>query len=155
MPDWIVHIAVAWTLCRLLRFKYPQFNTGNTALALIGSILPDVAKLGTVIQSLQLYFFSIHTPLISLVLAGLISLVFKEKKTAFLFLSFGILTHYLLDSLLIGEGIYFFFPISWVSFQLNIVSTTDYYIDIIALILALIVYLASKWYERNQRSVET
>lgn len=155
MPDWIVHIAVAWTLCRLLRFKYPQFNTGNTALAMVGSIIPDAAKLGTVIQSLQQYYFAIHTPLISLLLAGLISLLFKEKKTAFLFLSFGILTHYLLDLLLIGEGIYFFFPISWVSFQLNIVSTTDYYIDIIALILALIVYLASKWYERNQRSIET
>jgi hypothetical protein len=160
LPDWVVHIAVAWTLCRLLRFKYPQFNTGNTAIAMVGSILPDAVKIGSLVPLFGLanwmgYFNAIHTPLTSLVLAGLVSLLFKGKKTAFLFLSFGILTHYFLDLLLIGEGIYLFYPISWISFHLDLVPNDDYNITIIALIIALTVYLLSKWYERHMKTVET
>ena len=162
MPDWIVHIAVAWTICRLLRFKYPQFNPGNTSLAMIGSILPDITKVSILFNLLfqycyREYIYALHMPLSSLVLAGFISLFFKEKKTAFLFLSFGILTHYLLDLLLIqtGEGTFQFYPISWLSFHLDLIPPDDYYLTIIALIIALIVYVVSRWYEKNEKSVET
>jgi hypothetical protein len=160
MPDWIVHLAVAWTLCRLLRFKYPQFNSQNTILVMIGAVLPDAVKVGMLFDFLGHdwwdYILALHLPAGSLVLAGLFSLLFKEKKTAFLFLSLGILTHYLLDLLLVqlGDGIYIFYPVSWIGFQLDMVPTDDYNITIVALIIALLVWLVSRWYENKDILVE-
>jgi hypothetical protein len=158
MPDWIVHMAVVWILCRILYFKYSQFNMTNTVIAMVGSILPDVSKFLIFLNFLShgiIYSEGIHTPFASLVLAGLVSLLFIEKKAAFLFLSFGILTHFLLDVLLIGPGITLLFPFSWLGFELGIVPTDDYNITIIVLIITLTVYVISKWYEKNKKLVET
>lgn len=156
MPDWVVHVAVAWTLCRVLRFKYSQFNPGNTALVMVGSIFPDALKISILFELLGLdwwdYLYVLHLPVGTFLLAGIFALFFQEKKTAFLFLSLGILTHYALDLLLfqLGNGIYLFYPVSWMGFSANLVPNDDYYITIVALMVALLVYLMSKWIENKQ-----
>lgn len=155
MPDLIVHVVVAWTICRLLRFKYPQFNQANTALVMLGAVIPDLIRMVTIpIQYLTgkslIFAAAFHVPFNSILIAGIVSLFFNEKKTTFLFLSSGVLTHYLLDILLIGEGIMFFYPASQLSFHLDLIPTTDYIITIIALSLALIVYIFSWRYEKNK-----
>jgi len=156
MPDWVVHIAAAWILCRILRFKYPQFNPGNTALVMVGSVLPDALKISILFDLLDLdwwdYLYVLHLPVGSFILAGIVSLFFQEKKTAFLFLSMGILTHYALDLLLIqlGNGIYLFYPLSWMGFSANLVPNDDYYITIVALVVAFLVYLVSAGIEKKQ-----
>ncbi len=153
MPDWMVHVAVAWTLCRILRFKYPQFNPANTVLVMVGSIFPDAIKISILSDlmgyDLWNYIYVFHLPLGTFILAGIASLFFREKKTAFLFLSLGIVTHYALDLLLIqvGYGMYLFYPVSWMGFALNLVPSDDYYITIVALVMALVVYLVSDWIE--------
>jgi hypothetical protein len=156
MPDWVVHVCVAWTLCRVLRFKYPQFNQGNTALVMIGSVFPDALKVGIPLELLGLdgwdYIYVLHLPVGSFLLAGIASLFFREKKVAFLFLSLGILTHYALDLLLIqlGNGMYLLYPASWMGFTLNLVPNDDYNITIVALVIALVVYVVSNWAEKNR-----
>jgi hypothetical protein len=45
MPDWVTHILVAWTLCRILRFKFDEFNSANTMLVITGGLIPDLAKI--------------------------------------------------------------------------------------------------------------
>lgn len=155
MPDWIVHVAVAWTLCRVLRFKYPQFNQANTVLVMVGSIFPDAIKVSILSDlmgyDLWNYIYVFHLPLGTFILAGIASLFFREKKTAFLFLSLGIVTHYAMDLLLIqvGYGMYLFYPVSWMGFTLNLVPNDDYYITIVALVIALLVYLVSNWIEQK------
>ena len=127
---------------------------------MIGSVLPDAVKVGILFELMGHdwwnYISALDLPLGSLVLAGIFSLFFKEKKIAFLFLSFGILTHYLLDLLLIqlGDGIYIFYPISWLGFHLDIIPTDDYNITIVALTIALLVYLVSRWYENKNKPSE-
>lgn len=159
MPDWVVHVAVAWTLCRILRFKYPQFNSGNTALVMLGSVFPDALKVSILFELMGLdwwdYIYVLHLPVGSFLLAGIAALFFKEKKIAFLFLSLGILTHYSLDLLLIqlGNGIYLFYPVSWMGFAANLVPNDDYYITIIALLVALVVYLVSRWVETKHENI--
>ncbi len=156
MPDWIVHVAVAWTICRLLRFRYPEFNPANTALVMIGSIFPDAIKVSIFSDAIGFnlwnYLYVFHLPIGTLILAAIASLFFREKKTALLFLSMGILTHYALDLLLIqvGYGMYLFYPVSWMGFALNLVPNDDYYITIVALVIALVVYLVSGWMEKNR-----
>lgn len=159
MPDWVVHVCVAWTLCRILRFKYPQFNSGNTALVMIGSVFPDALKVSILFELLGLdwwnYIYVVHLPVGSFLLAGIAALFFKEKKSAFMFLSLGILTHYAMDLLLVqlGYGMFLFYPFSWMGFTLNLVPNDDYYITFVALLVVLVVYLVSRWVEMRNNDL--
>jgi len=65
MPDWIAHVLVAWTCCTLLGFKYKQFNTPNTVIAMIGSLIPDLFKLVIPLEYLGIYWrFYLSNPFI-------------------------------------------------------------------------------------------
>jgi hypothetical protein len=158
MPDWMVHVAVAWSLCRILRLHYGEFNQANTVLVMVGSIFPDAIKISIPLELLGFdlwnYIYVFHLPVGSFLLAGIFSLFFQEKREAFLFLSLGIITHYLLDLLLIqvGYGMSLFYPLSWMGFTLNLVPNDDYYITIVALVVALVVYLATNWIESRDNS---
>jgi len=81
-------------------------------------------------------------PISSVIIAGIMSLFFRDRKMVFIFLVFGIVTHFGLDLLLtyVSEGIYLFYPFSWNTYQLRIISTVDYNITIIAILLAFFVY---------------
>lgn len=150
MPDWITHIAVAYILCTLLGFKYKEFNTGNTALTMVGSVIPDFIKVGIITEYLGIgvwdFIAPIHLPIGSFIIAGILSLFFKERKTAFLFLSLGVITHYGLDLLLrnVSGGIYLFYPLYWGQWQLGLVATDDFTISMVALIVAVVVYMISR-----------
>lgn len=74
----------------------------------------------------------------------------REKKHLPVFIH-GIVTHYLLDLLLIqvGYGMVLLYPLSWTGFTLNLVPNDDYYITIVALFIALIVYLVSRLMEKK------
>ncbi len=160
MPDWVVHIAVAWTLCRILRFRYPQFNPANTALVMAGSVFPDAVKISSPFELFGFdwwdYIHVVHLPLGAFLMAGIATLLFEEKKTAMAFLSAGILTHFALDLLLIqlDNGIYLFYPFSWKGFSLNLVPNDDYHITIVALLVALSVYLLSLWDKKRVKRLK-
>lgn len=158
MPDWIVHLAVVWIVCRLLRLRYPQFNPANTVLVMVGSLFPDAIKISILAElagyNVWDYIYVLHLPVGTFLLAGIAALFFQEKKMAFLFLSMGIVVHYLLDLLLIqvGYGMALFYPVNWTGFTLNLVPNDDYYITILALFLALMVYLVSRWVEKKNQT---
>ena len=125
MPDWITHIAVAWTICTLLGFKYKEFNSSNTVIAMIGSLIPDIYKIGIITEifgvNIYTYITPLHLPIGSIIIGAIISQFFSEKKTVFFFLFIGIITHYILDLLLIsfGGGIALFYPFYWEKWQIG------------------------------------
>jgi hypothetical protein len=155
MPDWVTHIAVAWTLCRVLSFKFKEFNAANTLIVITGALIPDISKVVIGLRLLGIdasdYFATIHLPTGSILIAGIISLLFPEKKKAFLFLGLGILTHYILDSLLehVSGGIYLLFPFSWWQWQLEITNSSDYWITLLAVSIAGLVYLIGREVDKN------
>lgn len=146
MPDWIAHVLVAWSLCTILGFKFKQFDTPNTVIAMIGSLIPDIFKIIIPLQYLGIYIgnfiYPIHLPVGSLIITVVISLFFKERKIIFLFLLFGFLTHYVLDFFLINliGGMPLFFPLSWEQFEWGIIPADDYNFTLIIIVVALIVY---------------
>jgi len=156
MPDWVTHIAVAWTLCRILRFKFDEFNNANTMLVIAGALIPDIAKIALVFKFIGIdasdYFAILHIPSGSIIVTGIISLFFPEKKKAFLFLGFGVLTHYCLDLILehVSGGIYLFYPFNWFQWQLEVTNSSDYLITLLALCIAGLVYLIGKEVDRNR-----
>ena len=155
MPDWVTHIAVAWTLCRVLSFKFKEFNAANTLIVITGALIPDISKVVIGLRLLGIdasdYFATIHLPTGSILVAGIISILFPEKKKAFLFLGLGILTHYILDSLLehVSGGIYLLFPLSWWQWQLEITNSSDYWITLLAVSIAGLVYLIGREVDKN------
>jgi hypothetical protein len=156
MPDWVTHIVVAWTLCRILSFKFKEFNAANTLIVITGALIPDIFKIVIGLQLFGIdatdYFEILHIPIGSYIVAGMLSLFFPEKKKAFLFLGLGILTHYVLDSLLehVSGGMYLLFPLSWWQWQLELTTSSDYMITLIALLIAGLVYLIGREVDRRR-----
>ena len=147
MPDWLVHIGVVYIICRLLYIKYDTFDHPNTSLAMIGSLIPDIVKFAMIPEFFGIdvwdYLLAFHLPVTSLVVAGLFSMFFCNKKVVFGLLTLGLITHYILDLLLINisGGIYLFFPLSWQGFHLDIISPDDYFLSLITLIVAFLVFI--------------
>lgn len=156
VPDWIVHICVAYLVCRILYFKYPLFNSANTTLAMVGALLPDIIKLQIIFSQIGIdltdFLPVFHIPITSFLMAGVISLFFENKKIAFLFLVIGAISHFAMDSLLvdIGEGMYLFFPFSWQSFHMDLIPPDDYWITLFILTLTFLVYLLGLWIQKYQ-----
>lgn len=154
MPDWITHILVAWTSCKVLGFKFREFDNENTVLVMVGSLIPDIFKIYIPLDFfgvyLQYFIYPIHLPLGSLIMAALITLLFRDKKMVFVFLIFGFLTHYALDSLLtyVSGGMELLFPFSWAEWQLRIIPVDDYNLMVLVGIIALSVYAFLKLTKR-------
>jgi hypothetical protein len=142
MPDWITHVLVAWTLTTILGFRFKQFSQSNSAIVILGALIPDIYKIYLLfdVVGLQLILIPIHLPVFSLLLGGLITLLFERKKLIFSLLTLGIFTHYALDMLLFSEGIAILYPFSPIKWQIGIISVTDYNITILSIIVAILVY---------------
>jgi len=119
MPDLLTH-----TL-----FVYPakKWFPKNTIFILIGAILPDVLgrTLGVFISDSTIigwYQLVIHTPLCLLLFTYSFSFFFPEKtrKTIFLFMLLGVVSHLFLDLFQksITVGYLWFFPFSFASFNI-------------------------------------
>ena len=160
MPDWITHLAVAWTLCMILGLKYKQFNASNTLIVLIGALLPDIFKISLLSPiigfDLTNILIPIHLPIGSFIIAGMISLFFKEKKLIFLLLTLGFITHYCLDSLLldVNGGMHVFYPFYWGQWQFGLISDVDYNISIITAIIALLVYFIIQFIKKEANKIK-
>ena len=148
MPDWITHILIPWTLCTILGFKFKQFSQQNIAVVLTGALIPDIFKIYLVLNQIGIQIGSfltpIHLPLGSILIAGIISLFFVERRLIFFFLILGVSTHYALDFLMLNGGMSFLYPFSPLKWQIGIISMTDYNITIISIIAAIIVYYIYK-----------
>jgi hypothetical protein len=149
MPDWVTHIVVAWTVCRILGFKFKQFNNANTVIVMIGALIPDLYKTYITVNLLSIdtesLLYPFHTPIGALIWTFIIALFFKEKKAIVTFLILGFSTHFILDSLMQypSKGIEIFYPFSWNTWQFGIISIDDYNVTILSIVIALSVYLTT------------
>jgi hypothetical protein len=145
MPDWLAHILFAWILCRVSGIKFRIFNRENTAIVMVGALIPDIVKVGLIfdLMNIEIWDFiaPLHTPVGSLLSAALISLLFYDL-TVFLLLTSGFTTHYMLDMLLghVSGGMLMLFPFSWEEYQLGLIQSDNYWITLVVLVLAAVVY---------------
>jgi hypothetical protein len=161
MPEWLTHVLFAYILCSILGMglKIKLFSIENTAIVLIGALLPDLVKvgLGFELMGVEVWDFiaPLHTPVGSLLVAALISLLFYETVMVFSLLIVGFVTHYLLDLLLgtvSGGGMHLLFPFSWHEYQLGLIQCDDYRILLIMVSVALIISLLR--YRTKERQVD-
>ena len=158
MPDWTTHVLVAWSLGTILGFRYKQFSQRNVAILMLGALIPDIYKITLVLGSfginLQSFLMPIHLPIGSLLIAAIISLFFIEKRLIFIFLAIGVGTHYALDLLMFSGGMEIFYPFSVLKFQIGIISVTELRVTLLSIILAAIVFLVYKKFNKNNSNID-
>ena len=148
MPDWFSHTLIGWITGKTIKI--------DIALVVVGALLPDLAKINLIFFWLEMkhtiFFNPLHTPIGAVLIAGIITLLFKDVKKAFIPLGIGIFTHFLLDFLLINAsgGMNLLFPFSWDEWQLQIIRSDDYRITILLITTALIVYFLYFYYEKRK-----
>jgi len=155
MPDWLAHVLFAYVLCSVLGMKFNQFTKANTALVMAGALIPDLVKLELGFDLLGIavgdLLEPLHTPIGSLVSAGLIALLFSEVFVVFSLFFLGFATHFALDLLLghVSGGMLLLFPVSWQEYQLGWIHADNSWVALILLCLATLIYVL----QNRKRSV--
>jgi hypothetical protein len=153
MPDWLAHILFAYVLCSVLGTKFKLFTKENTALVMVGALIPDLVKieLGFDLIGMDMSDFlaPLHTPIGSLLSAALIALLFTEVLIVFALFVLGFVSHFALD-LLLGQHFLseertcakkHFLSVSWAEYQLGWIHSDDYGVALIPLGLAALIYV--------------
>ena len=148
MPDWLAHVLFAYILCSVPGTKFTVFaNKGNTALVMVGALIPDLVKielgfdlLGIAVED---FIAPLHTPVGSFLSAGLIALLFTEGLMVFSLFVLGFTTHFALDLLLghVSGGMLLLFPVSWQEYQLGLIQSDNYWAALILLFLAIVTFV--------------
>lgn len=139
MPDWFTHAIAGWITGKAAKL--------DVSLVIVGSLIPDLVKINLAFDALKInthgFFDPLHTPAGSLLVAGSMAFLFPKAKEAFLFLSLGIATHFILDLFLehTSGGIKLLFPLSWREWQIYAISPYDYWVTTFAIAFALLFYL--------------
>lgn len=145
MPDWLTHILFAYILCVVLSFKFSSFKDNrNVAVVMVGSLVPDLVKVELLFNWIGVevgdFVAPLHTPVGSVLSAGLVSLLFYGTITVFSLLVLGLTTHFMLDLLLghVSGGMLMLFPFSWNEYQLGVINSGDYNITVVVLAVAVV-----------------
>jgi hypothetical protein len=150
MPDWLTHSLIGWITGKTTK--------QDIALVVIGSLIPDLTKISLAFTWLRIYdyqFFEVlHTPLASILIAGIIAVLFQDIRKTFLPLCIGVSTHFILDFFLVHVhgGIKLLFPFSWNGWQIYIIRSDDYMVTVVAVLAALFVYIVYWYYEKRKKS---
>ena len=139
MPDWLTHTLVGWITGKTIRM--------DVSLVVIGSLIPDLVKIYLAFEWFNIdhhqFFNPLHTPVGGLLVAGIITLFFIEYKKAFLLLTIGLATHFILDFFLVhvAGGMKLLFPFSWEKWHYSLIWADDYWVTLVAILLAFIVFI--------------
>jgi hypothetical protein len=125
MPDLLAHVFIAYSLCRVLSWRWEWLTTPYVTAGMVGAFIPDLVKIElivpseTVAQTLGLPFEwgSLATgggTLVS-VCIGLVLLGTNERRRGGLMLGLGAGSHLLADSLLLtptGRSVQLLWPLT-------------------------------------------
>jgi len=149
MPDWLTHSLVGWITGKTTKQEI--------SLLVIGSLIPDISKLYILFDLASEtmtddFFLPIHTPFGAIIIACIIALFFQDIKKAFIPLTIGITTHFILDFFLlnVSGGMPLLYPFSWQEWQLGFIRSDDYTMTILALLAAILVYISYRIYQKRK-----
>ncbi len=124
MADLLTHVLVAYTVAIVLSWKFKWINSAHVTAVMVGSTLPDLTRIGLLIDpasveniGIPFSYSPLHTMGGAMVSVLIISTLVRVKhaKITFILLTLGLLSHLALDSLIIsasGHSYAIFWPIS-------------------------------------------
>jgi hypothetical protein len=134
MVDWLSHVLLAWIICQLLQVKFNFFGGKNTAIVMVGALIPDFIKMGLLFQWMDRdiwnFITPLHTPAGAIITAAVISFA----------------THFLFDLPLahVSGGMLMLFPFHWGRYQVYLIPTDDYIVPTLSLAVALVIYMVKR-----------
>jgi membrane-bound metal-dependent hydrolase YbcI (DUF457 family) len=152
MPDWFTHTLVGWITGKTIKM--------DVSIVVIGSLIPDIYKIKLAFTWLGIedynFFDPITTPIGALLIAGIFTLLFKDIKKTFFALAIGIITHIILDSLLVHPigGMKLLYPLSREEWHFNLIRADDYRITIITALAAIFLYILYYYLNKNVNIME-
>lgn len=112
MPDVLTHVLVGYALGATLSIRYGWLSCPFVTAAMVGALLPDVAKVTLIVPSavveaalgVPFSWFAIHTPAGSVLLASIGALLVDgaHRRRVFALLLVGAASHHALDALLLS-----------------------------------------------------
>lgn len=125
MPDLLAHALVAYTAAVVLSWRYEWISPGYATVAMVGAMIPDLAKAELFLPSGQVEawlgipfdWFALHTAggTLVVVLIIVVLVASHERTRIFLLLTLGAATHHLTDALLLnpsGRSYEVFWPLT-------------------------------------------
>lgn len=123
MPDWIIHLGIAYFIAEMLKIK-------DIRSVLLGAILPDISRIDWLLIDIfkinpvetYTYFEPFHTPFIIFFISIFISLFNEKPRNCFYLIFFGAIIHFILDAAQtnVGYGEMLFYPFSFYQLSLNL-----------------------------------
>ena len=125
MPDLLAHVLIAYSVCRVLSWRYPWITTQYITLGMVGAFIPDLVKIKLLVPSWQVEqllgipfrwgSFATGGGVLLSTLIGIVLLAATERRKGGVLLTLGALTHLATDSLLLtptGRSTQLFWPLS-------------------------------------------
>lgn len=125
MAELLTHVLVAYVLATGLSIRYEWITPEYVTMAMIGAVVPDLYRFGMIVSSetigaafgVPFSWAGIHTLLgsVLVVCVGTLLVTPRERLRAFLLLTLGMLSHHVLDLLLVSVSGYsysVFWPLS-------------------------------------------
>jgi Ni/Fe-hydrogenase subunit HybB-like protein len=125
MPDLLAHVFLAYSICRLLSWRFPWITSQYVTLGMVGAFVPDLVKIELLLPAWQLEealgipvsWGSLTTGggVVLSTLIGVVLLSAAESRRGGAMLAIGAASHLLADSLLLtpsGRSVQLFWPVS-------------------------------------------
>lgn len=169
MAEWLSHVLLGYAIFTILRWQIDWINQRWVAVGIVGSILPDLNRLGLLIGGekistllgIPFHWSGLNTLGGSILLAAVGALLFKQhqeshligthQRRAFGLLLAGALSHIVIDlpqSYADGRlltNIYFFPFTSWRGSTPGWYVSADRWVAVVAVGIASVVYLADQY----------
>lgn len=158
MADLLTHSLIAFSIGTVLSWRYEKIDPQFITLLMIGSVLPDLTRIGLILNPSMIENFSgipfswepLHTLGGVIIIISLITLLVDKKVSRYVFslLSIGALSHLFLDAFLLkasGHSYTLFFPFTSHSPQMpGFYLSTDVWPAIIAIMTAAAIWVIDK-----------
>jgi len=161
VADGLTHVLLGWIAVELISIKYP-WAMKYRALVLVGAILPDIGNFSVLLgetgaNELYYLFMPFHSMIGSMLLVGILTMIFKEEymKRAFLLLTAGVATHLAADYFIIFlEGkLPLFFPFTFERVGYDLFLQAGRGFLIITIVFTGVMVLRRKRIERRMRNM--
>ena len=155
MADLLTHSLIAFSIGTMLSWRFKKINAQFITIMMIGSVLPDLTRIGLVIDStfiedivgIPFSWEPLHTLGGVILVILIITLLVNKKDSRFILslLSLGAFSHLLLDAFLIkvsGRSYTMFFPITIYNPEIpGFYLSTDVWPAVVAGFVTVIIYI--------------
>lgn len=109
MPDMLAHVFIAYSICRLVSWRWEWISNQYITLGMVGAFIPDLVKVKLLLPSWRMeqllgvpfHWGGLHTGggVVLSILIGVVLLSSRERKRGALMLGIGAGSHLFADSL--------------------------------------------------------